>query len=40
MEFTANWVVPKYSCEISYVSEQENHNLTDIRWEGDVRELR
>jgi hypothetical protein len=40
MEFTANWVAAKYSCEISYVAEQDNGILTDVRWEGDVRELR
>jgi len=40
MEFTAHWVAPMYACAISYSSEQENKDLTDIRWEGDVRALR
>jgi hypothetical protein len=40
MTFNSNWVLPKFTCEISYGMEQKNKNLTDIRWEGDVRELR
>jgi hypothetical protein len=40
MTFDSNWVEPKYACQISYATEQENKNLTDIRWEGGVRELR
>jgi hypothetical protein len=40
MDFNANWVNPIYSCLISYSFEQENKKLTDMRWEGDVRELR
>jgi hypothetical protein len=39
MTFDSNWVLPVYSCEISYASEQENRNLTDIQWEGDVRRI-
>ena len=39
MTFDSNWVLPVYSCEISYGSEQENRNLTDIQWEGDVRRI-
>jgi hypothetical protein len=40
MTFDSNWVLPKFTCEISYGTEQENKKLTDLRWEGDVRELR
>jgi hypothetical protein len=40
MTFNSNWVLPKFTCEISYGTEQENKNLTDLRWEGDVREMR
>lgn len=40
MTFNSNWVLPKFTCEISYSSEQENKKLTEIRWEGGVRELR
>jgi hypothetical protein len=39
MTFNSNWVLPKYTCKISYLHEQENLKLTDLRWEGDVREL-
>jgi hypothetical protein len=39
MTFDSNWVTPIYTCRISYGSEQENKNLTDIRWEGDVRTI-
>jgi hypothetical protein len=40
MTFNSNWVLPMYTCQISYGFEQENKNLTDLRWEGDVRALR
>jgi hypothetical protein len=40
MTFNSNWVLPIYSCEVSYASEQENRNVTDIQWEGDVRKLK
>jgi hypothetical protein len=40
MTFNSNWVLPMYMCEISYGFEQENKNLTDLRWEGGVRALR
>jgi uncharacterized membrane protein len=39
MTFDSNWVLPVYSCEVSYSSEQENRNLTDMEWEGNVRRL-
>jgi hypothetical protein len=40
MTFNSNWVLPKYTCQISYGFEQDNQKLTDLRWEGDVREMR
>jgi hypothetical protein len=40
MPFNSNWVLPKYTCQISYGQEQENKSLTEIRWEGDVRAMR
>jgi hypothetical protein len=40
MTFNSNWVLPKYTCQISYAFEQDNKKLTDIRWEGEVRGLR
>jgi hypothetical protein len=40
MEFTAQWVAPKFTCRISYTGEQDNKNLTDVRWEGDVQTLK
>jgi hypothetical protein len=39
MTFDSNWVLPKYMCQISYGMEQENKKLTELRWEGNVREL-
>lgn len=40
MTFNSNWVLPKYMCQVSYGTEQDNKKLTDLRWEGDVRALR
>jgi hypothetical protein len=40
MTFNSNWVLPKYTCQISYGKEQENKKLTELRWEGDVRAMK
>ncbi len=40
MTFNSNWVLPKYTCQVSYGFEQDNQKLTDLCWEGDVREMR
>jgi hypothetical protein len=40
MDFDSNWVNPTLTCLISYAIEQENKKLTEVRWEGDVREMR
>ena len=40
LPFDSNWVLPTYTCQISYGMEQENKKLTDLRWEGDVQKLK
>jgi hypothetical protein len=39
MPFNAIWVLPKYTCQLSYAQEEDNKKVTGLRWEGDVREL-
>jgi hypothetical protein len=39
LPFDAHWVLPVYTCQVSYGTEQENKQLIDLRWEGDVRKL-
>jgi hypothetical protein len=40
LPFDSNWVLPMYTCQISYGMEQENKKLVDVRWEGDVQKMR
>jgi hypothetical protein len=40
LPFDAHWVLPLYTCQVSYGTEQENKQLIDLRWEGDVRKLK